>query len=165
MKKSGFCQEPCIVYADNDTMDRHMNIEDNMFVFNVRIRMIQDLLLLDTDADLFLNKTLEDLEFIDLGLTSLLSVLKTNVRLIERDEQLFNLSESERLLSELLMELIHGDGTISAVKYPAIREKASAIKTRSMERRRNIGEMMTESKAFTLEPVVSYDELHELLSN
>jgi hypothetical protein len=145
-------------------MDKHMNIEDNIFILNVRIRMIQDLLLLDTDPELFCDKTLEDLAFIDSSLAFLLSILRENERLLERDEQFFNLAESERQFSELLMELIHGEGSISAAITVDLRERADALRKNSAERRKIIGELAVESKSVTMEPIVSFDELHELLS-
>jgi hypothetical protein len=45
-----------------------------------------------------------------------------------------------------------------------MRETVSAIRNRSLERRRSIGGIIVESKNANIEPVVSYDELHELLS-
>jgi hypothetical protein len=146
-------------------MDKHMNFEDSIFILNVRIRMIQDMFILDADPGLFLNKTLDDLVFIDLSHESLLSSLKTNDRLIERDEQLYNLSESERIFCELLFELSHGETGFSSAMDEAMRETLSGMRNRSLERRRSIGDIIVESKNANLEPVVSYDELHELLSS
>jgi hypothetical protein len=145
-------------------MDKHMNIEDNIFILNVRIRMIQDLLLLDTDAGLFCSKTMEDLAFIDSSLAFLLSVLRGNGRLLERNEQLFNLAESERQFSELLMEFIHGEGSISTAISVDLREKAEGLRKNSAERRKIIGDLVVETKNAAIEPIVSFDELHELLS-
>jgi hypothetical protein len=145
-------------------MDKHMNFEDSIFILNVRIRMIQDMFILDADPGLFLSKTMDDLAFIDLCHESLLSSLKDNDRLIERDEQLYNLSESERIFCELLFDLSHGESGFSAALDQGMRETVSSMRNRSLERRRSIGDVIVESKNTLLEPVVSYDELHELLS-
>jgi hypothetical protein len=150
--------------ADIIGMDKHMNFEDSIFILNVRIRMIQDIFILDADPGLFLNKTMDDLIFIDLCHESLLSSLKDNDRLIERDEQLYNLSESERIFCELLFELSHGETDFSAALDQTMRETVSNMRNRSLERRRAIGDVIVESKNTNPEPVVSYDELHELLS-
>ncbi|MDR2767415.1 MAG: hypothetical protein LBB82_03710 [Treponema sp.] len=141
-----------------------MNFEDNIFILNIRIRMIQDLLILDTDGDIFFAKTLDDLDFIDQSLGILLASLRENIRLIERDEQFHNLAEAERQFCELLMELSHGEGNISGAQYPELHEKATVLRNRSLERRRSIEESIVETKNAALEPVVGYDELHELLS-
>jgi hypothetical protein len=145
-------------------MDKRINFEDSIFILNVRIRMIQDMFILDADPVLFLSKTMEDLAFIDRCHESLLSSLKDNDRLIERDEQLYNLSESERIFCELLLELSRGKTAFSSVLDQNMRETVSTIRNRSIERRRSIDDVIVESKKSNLEPVVSYDELHELLS-
>jgi hypothetical protein len=145
-------------------MDKRINFEDSIFILNVRIRMIQDMFILDAEPGLFLNKTMEDLVFIDLCHESLLSSLKDNDRLIERDEQLYNLAESERIFCELLFELSHEKTAFSSALDQNMRETVSAILNRSLERRRSIGDVIAASKKSNVEPVVSYDELHELLS-
>jgi len=146
-------------------MDRHMNFEDNIFILNIRIRMIQDIVILDADPGLFLEKTLDDLGFIDNSLGFLFTGLIKNEKLLERNEQFFNLSESERIFCELLFEMSHGESGFSALMDQPILERLSAMRNHSLDRRRSIGEMIVESKSTNSEPVVSYDELHELLSS
>lgn len=126
--------------------------------------MIQDLLILDTDADLFLNKTLDDLSFIHSSLGILLSSLKENFRLIERDEQFHNLAETERQFCEVVSELDHGEGNISVLHYPELRERIAPLLSQSQDRQNSIKELLAEAKHLVMEPVVGYDELHELLS-
>ena len=145
-------------------MNKHINFEDNIFVLNLRIRMIQDLLILDTDTELFLQKTLDDLDFINSSLKTLLSNLKENYRLIERDEQFHNLAETERQFCEVLSEMDHGEGNLSALQYPELRERIVLILSNSQDRQNSIKGLIIEAKHLTLEPVVGYDELHELLS-
>jgi hypothetical protein len=146
-------------------MNKYINFEDNIFILNIRIRMIQDLLILDTDTDLFLNKTLDDLDFINSSLASLLMSLKENLRLIERDEQFHNLTGTEQLFCEVLNELDHGEGNISGLHYPELRDRVGFLQSRSLDRQRSIENLIIEAKNMTLEPVVGYDELHELLSH
>jgi len=147
-----------------NSMNKHTNYEDNIFVLNIRIRMIRDLLILDTDAELFLNKTLDDLDFIDASLSILLVNLKENYRLIERDEQFHNLIDTERQFCEVLNDIEQGEGTISALQYPELHERTALLKIRSQERQHSVTDLITEAKHLVLEPVVSHDELHELLS-
>jgi len=143
---------------------KHTNFEDNIFVLNIHIRMIQDLLILDTDAELFLNKTLDDLDFINSTLNTLLSNLKENFRLIERDKQFYNLTETERQFCEVLNELENGEGNISAIQYPELRERIGFLADNSQNRQRSIKELIVNAKDLVTEPVVGYDELNELLS-
>jgi hypothetical protein len=144
-------------------MNKHINFEDNIFVLNTRIRMIRDLLILDTDPELFMEKTMEDLEFIDLTLTFLLVSLLENKRLIERDEQFHNLSETERQFCEVLSEILEGSGSISAVQFPVIRDKTTVLRNNSLERQKNIENTAFRGNKSSSEPVVSSDELSELL--
>ena len=145
-------------------MNKHVNYEDNIFFLNIRVRMIRDLLILDTDAELFLTKTLDDLDFINAGLSSLLASLRENYRLIERDEQFHNLADTERLFCEVLNEMDQGEGTISTLRYPELSERTGLLRTRSRDRQRSIDSLITEARHLVPEPVVSHDELHELLS-
>ena len=146
-------------------MNKHTNFEDNIFVLNIQIRMIQDLLILDTDPELFLNKTMDDLDFINSTLNTLLSNLKENFRLIERDKQFYNLTETERQFCEVLNELENGDGNISAVQYPDLRERIGSLSDSSQNRQSSIKELIVNAKGLVTEPVVGYDELNELLSH
>jgi hypothetical protein len=144
-------------------MHKRINFEDNIFVLNTRIRMIRDLLILDTDPELFLEKTMDDAHFIDLTLAFLLGNLLENERLIERDEQLHNLSETEQQFSEALSEILEGVGSISAVQFPVIRDKTTVLRNNSQERRKNIEHSLSRENKPSSEPVVSSDELSELL--
>jgi len=141
-----------------------MNFEDNIFILNVRIRMMQDLLILNADPSLFLSKTMDDIAFVDTILVNLLSGLKNNEKLIERDEQFFNLAESERVFADLLLDLTGGGSAFSRALSPEMKEKARHIMTNSVERRKLIRGEITELKNSPAEPVVSYDEMQELLS-
>jgi len=145
-------------------MKRHINLADNIFVLSIRIRMIHDTLILDTDAELFLVKTLDDLDFIDSGLSALLVKLQENSKLIERVEQFYNLAETEQQFNEVLHELGRGEGNISAIQYPELRERLVPLTSHSRERQSSIEEMIVDSKHQTMEPVVGRDELQELLS-
>ncbi|MDR1285981.1 MAG: hypothetical protein LBK08_00075, partial [Treponema sp.] len=89
-------------------MNKRINFEDSIFIINTRIRIIRDMLLLDTDPDLFLEKALEDVSFIDKTLAILLDQLLDNSRFIERTEQFHNLAETERIFADVLSGLING---------------------------------------------------------
>jgi hypothetical protein len=143
-------------------MTKHINFEDNIFILNVRIRMIRDLLALDADPGLFLDKTIDDVEFIDHTLDTLLGILMENSRLLERDEELDNLSSLEWQFSRVLSDFFSGAGTISAAQLPVIRERIMLLRNRSAERRKII-EKDRNDGGKTAEPLVSSDELSELL--
>jgi hypothetical protein len=144
-------------------MNNCVNFEDNIFALHTQVRMIRDLLALEADPDLFLEKTLGDLEFIDLSLGRLLQNLEENTRLIDREEQFENLSELERRFSLVLSEMLNGRGSLSVENFPLIREKIGLLRERSGERRGRIDREGGRPEAASPEPLVSGAELSELL--
>jgi len=144
-------------------MNKRVNFEDNIFILMVRIRMIQDVITLDADPELFLKKTLDDIGFTDHTLGILLGYLTENNRLIEREELLEHLSELEWQFSQVLQKLLEHDGNISVRGIPSITEKLTAFRNNSMERLRNIEDLGPSESSRSGEPVVSSDELTELL--
>jgi hypothetical protein len=125
--------------------------------------MIRDLLILDADPDFFLDKTLSDVDFIDAVLGALLRELLENTRHIDRNGQFRNLHETERQFSGVLWELANGSGTVSVASYPALREKIALIRERSLERQKTAEQSIGVDDAPAREPIVSSDELNELL--
>ncbi|MDR2499788.1 MAG: hypothetical protein LBD37_01745 [Treponema sp.] len=145
-------------------MSAHINFEDNIFIITMKVRVIRDLLLLDADPDIFLDKTLEDIEFINHALDLILNALMNNNRYIERDEQFHNLSETEWKFTHVLTSLASGDSNFTAQELPGIREKVSAIRAQAAERRKTLETLFINNVNKPLaEPVVSVDELSELL--
>ena len=151
---------PIVIY----NMSRHCNFEDNIFIINMRIRVIRDLLFLDADPELFLDKTLEDVAFINKTLENLLGNLTINHRYIERDEQFHNLAETEWRFQAILYKLLNEDTVFPIKTDPQIIEPLKAITKETVERRKTLEKLcINEIDKPTAEPVVSVDELSELL--
>jgi hypothetical protein len=146
-------------------MIKYINFEDNIFLITIRIRMLRDLLILDADPDLFLEATLQDVDFIDQSLETLLGSLIENKRLIDRDEQLHNLEEAECQFETVLSEMADGQGSISAEKFPVIREKVLLQREQSLARRKTIEASRNDPNKTSEGPVVSSDEMNELLKD
>jgi hypothetical protein len=144
-------------------MNKPINFEDNIFIISNRIRMIRDLLILDAEPDFFLEKTLEDIDFINQTLSILLDNLLKSERFIEREEQFHNLAETEGQFTEVLAELARGEGPISAAIFPAVLEKITLIQFHSTERRGTIEKSFQTTGGAATESVVGPDELQELL--
>ncbi|MDR2534647.1 MAG: hypothetical protein LBD29_01280 [Treponema sp.] len=144
-------------------MNKHINFEDNIFILNVRVRMIQDLLLLEADPELFLKKTMDDIDFIDDALGMLLDDLIENIHLIERNELFDHLSVIEEEFAGVLGLFLNGNGTISAVRFPALREKIVFLRTHSLTRKQTIDNSRKQTEGVIMEPLVSSAELNELL--
>jgi hypothetical protein len=144
-------------------MNKHINFEDNLFILNVRIRMIHDTLTLGADPELFLDKTMDDLEFINGVLEALLKNLIENIKLIERAGEFSNLSDLEWQFDQLLTGFYNDRDGVSAAQHPGLGEKLLLLKDKSTARRKIIDTSMASGEQKTADPVVSPDELNELL--
>jgi len=144
-------------------MVKHINFEDNIFILNIRIRMVRDVLLLNSDPDLFLDKTIDDLDFTGRTLDLLLKHLVENRRLIERDEQLHNLMGAEEQYYSVLGELLNDAGAVPAAISPVQRDTVLLLQRQSQERQHTILDAFTPDENASLAPMVSSDEMSELL--
>jgi hypothetical protein len=144
-------------------MHKRVNFEDNIFIIAARIRGIRDLLILDADPELFLEKTMDDIAFVDHTLDMLLGNLMVNKRLLDRDETFVNLADLESQFTQVLSVLQNGSGNISALNFPLIQEKIRILQGRSQERQKTIGGKKDHEEETILEGAVSSDELNELL--
>jgi hypothetical protein len=142
---------------------KRINFEDNIFIIAARIRGIRDLLILDTDPELFLEKTMDDIAFVDHSLDMLLGNLMANERLPDRNETFVNLADLESQFTQVLSVLQNGSGNISARNFPLIQEKTRILQSRSQERQKTIGENEDRQEEAILEGAVSSSELNELL--
>jgi hypothetical protein len=85
------------------------------------------MLILDADPDIFLERTLDDLDFIGSTLALLNERLAENEQLISWDEMLHNLDETYERFLELLSDMLRGKGCFNADSYPFIRERLYAL--------------------------------------
>ncbi|GHT92428.1 hypothetical protein FACS1894140_4440 [Spirochaetia bacterium] len=145
-------------------MNKRINFEDNIFILNARTRMIRDLLMLDTDTELFFEKTIDDIEFIDRTLEIILKNLIENERLLDRNGALDSIFDLEGEFSQVLSDILTNTGDISSIQAPAAGEKVQALRSRSLERRKVIDEKRGGTEA-GMENAVSSDELNELLKD
>jgi hypothetical protein len=146
-------------------MDKRVNLQDNIFILNSRLKVLRDTLILELDPALFMEKTIEDTEFLDRALETLLEYLQTHERLFERDEVLDYLSDLEWDFSRFLTDLSGSPGNISAVLYPALQERIGLLRARGAARLKIIGEGRKLVAVPSTESAVSSDELNELLKD
>jgi hypothetical protein len=145
-------------------MNPHLNYEDNIFILNVKIRTIADMLLLDADPDIFLEKALEDLDFINAKLNLLKEYLTLNKQLISRYQQLHNLDETYERFLDLLNEMLHGDVCFNVANCPYIQEPLNTLIVYCVNAQKQIKELMAEAGWNVIDTrLVSTDELTALL--
>lgn len=146
-------------------MEKYLNYEDNIFILNTRIRMVSDLLNLDAAPELYLDKTIEDLDFIGETSKIILKSLMENRQLIEWDEQLHNLYDTEERFFDLLSRILNGKASLSIKNHPRIAEITGALAAACTERQKIVKENMTEAFNSGSDPrIVSVDELSALLT-
>ncbi|MDR2305537.1 MAG: hypothetical protein LBE10_13255 [Treponema sp.] len=146
-------------------MNKRINFEDNIFMLNARLRLVQDQLHLDTDPVLFLQKTLDDVIFIDYVLGILLEQLLQNERLLERDEQLGNLSELEWQFSQALSGLHNELENSGNPDTSGFTGKLDILEEHNRLRKDSISGASRKGNSGNDEPLVSSDELSQLLKD
>jgi len=144
-------------------MNKHINFEDTIFILNVRIKMIRDLLQLDTDTGLFLRQTMGDLEFINSALDLLTEKFLANISFLDRETEADNLSDAEWQFSQVLNEIINHSSPFSPAHFPETQTWIDKFKKDSNKRQKLIEESCTPEGQGSSEPVVSNAELNGLL--
>lgn len=145
-------------------MAKRVHFEDDIFYINIRIRMLHDALLLDLDPDFFLEQTLSDIEFIDRLLGVIKDALEQAERLIEREEQLINLSDTEEHFHMLLLSIMNGKGSLGVAFMP-LAERFKQLEKQSDTRRKELSILSGKDANSGLDDplLVSPRELSELL--
>jgi hypothetical protein len=154
-----------LLFADNIYMNR-LTFEDTIFILNMRIRLLRDTLRLNPPAELFLNKTLDDFEFLD-------HILDTFTRdLVENGtnnpiagELAEYITDTEWQFSQLLTEFSISTGSLSASAIPQIKEKTAVLCINSNARRMLIEKSEISTEAAQSEPVVTSAEFFGLLGS
>lgn len=125
--------------------------------------MISDLLCLDADPGLFVEKTMDDISFIDNVLSALMKCLIDNSSLLDRNEELSKLADLEWRFDQLLNGIHGNSGIINALNLGENLGKTAIFKNNSIQRRMTIENSHSASSQNMSEPVVSSYELNQLL--
>jgi len=146
-------------------MNKQINFEDTIFILNVRIRMIRDLLRLDTDTGLFLRQTMGDLEFISSVLDVLTGKFIASIKFLDREVEADNLSDIEWQFSQLLNEISNSSSPFSAANFPETQNWIDKFRKDCIRRQKQINESIEPMGLIVTEPVVSHAELNGLLGS
>jgi hypothetical protein len=145
------------------TLNKTINFEDSLFIIQGRIQMLYDILALDVSSDLFLDKTIDDMEFIDKTLETLIKTLTEDTAVEDRDAQFDNLSETEWQFSQALVRFLNVSGSISATHFPNLRDKIAVLRNQSAARRKIADDSQSKKEEPSKNPLVSSTEMSELL--
>jgi len=146
-------------------MNKRINFEDTIFILNVRIKMIHDLLRLDTDTELFYNQTMGDLEFVGTVLEMLTAKFLDNLKFLDRETEADNLIDAEWQFSQILNEISNNSSPFSQIKFPQAQAWIGKLKKDSVRRQKQIEESYEPAEYSSAEPVVSHAELNGLLGS
>ena len=146
-------------------MNKRINFEDTIFILNVRIRMIRDLLQLDLESGMFLQQTITDLEFINSTLNILTEKFIANIKFLDRETEADNLLDAEWQFGQLLNEFMNNTSPFSREHLPETLSCIDKLKKDSIKRQKQIDESYVPMRHTIMEPVVSHAELNGLLGS
>ncbi|GBU29081.1 hypothetical protein R84B8_02645 [Treponema sp. R8-4-B8] len=144
-------------------MNKRINFEDTIFILNVRIRMIRDLMRLDTDSNLFYRQTMGDLEFISSVLDILIGKFLENLKFLDREVEADNILDIEWQFSQIINEISGNSSPFSPTLYPEMPAIIARLRTDSLNRKKQLDESYVPTESAIAEPVVSNAELNGLL--
>jgi len=135
--------------------------EDAIFIVGMQMRLIRDTLRLNPPADLFLEKSIDDLCFIN-------HVLVTLSKLINEENSghgfIDYLLDIEWQFSQLLIEFSVDSSPFSMSRFPDTRDKITSLRNESDARRKALEESFAIAGDLE-EPLVSSVELSNLLGS
>ena len=140
-----------------------VSFEDSLFILNMQIRVMRDTLCLSPPPELFLEKTVKDLQFADQTLAFLVQTLQENSALNNGNGELDNLVDAEWQFSQLLTLFFRDTCSFSVFSFPENREIITALRDNSDFRRKTLDVSLLASEPVNAEPVVSTAELSGLL--
>jgi len=130
--------------------------EDTIFIVGMRMRMLRDTLRLTPPPELFLEKCLDDLKFINQILVSLSQMVNES-----SNGFVDYLLDIEWQFSQLLIEFSVDSSPFSIRAFPETREKIAVLRAESDARRKTLEDSFVLAGDFA-EPVVSSAEMSGL---
>ena len=146
-------------------MNKRINFEDTIFIVIVRIRMIRDLMHLDTEASLFYSQTMGDLEFIGVVMNMLSAKFLENIQFLDREAEADSILDAEWQFGQLLNEISNNSSPFSNNLFPEMPAIINKLRKESNKRKNQIEESYVPPENSVPEPVVSPAELNGLLGS
>jgi hypothetical protein len=140
-----------------------LNFEDSIFILNMRIRMIKDTLRLTPPPELFMERCLDDLTFVDRVLELLVHTFVENANPQNGNSEADFLLDTEWQFTQLLTEFSLESSPFSIQDYPDVIQRITLLRDSSNVRRKTIEETIPPSEIAQAEPVVTSAELNGLL--
>jgi hypothetical protein len=144
-------------------MNARVNYDDNIFFVQTMIKTLRSALALDIDPELFKDKALEDIFFVDSVLMKIFSQLRDNPNLIRRTEYLKALLRAENAFGDFLTDAISAERPLAEALSP-FSHKLRACRSSHQTTLSEVQTMLRgPEKPSPEEDVVSQEELGFLL--
>ena len=146
-------------------MTRRVNYEDNIFYLTLIFKSISASLLLNIDTDLYRDRIIEDIRFLDKTSASIYQSLKANHLMIDRFTHLKGLQKLNSKVIALLEDILEERFPLASSLEQDF-DLLQRIQSNRETELAGINEMITKQKESTddQEPIVSEEEFKFLLS-
>jgi hypothetical protein len=146
-------------------MANTVNYDDNLFYLMTVMRALRSGLQLEIDPELYLDRIVEDIFFIDRTIEQVYETLRRNTYLINRREHLRQLMRAKRGFADLLDDLV-GDNTVFGKHLASFRGKLAAARDKHV---RDISDILRAMDGTPIEDdphtIVSQDEYRFLFQS
>jgi hypothetical protein len=141
-----------------------IHYQDDAFTIRLLVKSLKDCFMLDIDPEIFLDRAVGDILFIDSSLNTLAGSLKTNEHLIDREERFRDLFSTERVYIDFLDSIIQDRSVFTEYLRP-FAGKFTLILESHKKTLKDLGGILDsylpdQGKSSDL---VSQDEMNELL--
>jgi hypothetical protein len=145
------------------TMTRRINYEDDIFTLALQVRCLQDTLKLDIDPELFRDRLLGDMAWIEATIASLYKSLRESSLYVKRQEHLKELQKLKRAFVETLEAILEKRSPF-AVHIPERLELVRGSRDAQMRDIDDIKVLIAGKAAPEEEHMVSPEELKFLMT-
>jgi uncharacterized protein YaaQ len=146
-------------------MDKNLNFDDNSYIIMLNIQYLKNVLAMDLEPQIYSDKILNDIDFTDKLLETLLNFLMENEFLIDRAKELNKLEDLEWRFEQLLSGLYGQSALLQGINNSENNQKISNYKNNCKKRKNIITSTVSKNmQNKNNEPIVSTLELNKLLN-
>jgi hypothetical protein len=145
-------------------MTRKINYEDDIFTMALQVRCLQDTLKLEVDPELFRDRILGDIAWIDATIRRLYQSLRDSSLYVKRQEHLKELAKLKRAFVEVLESLVAKRAPF-AVHILESLENLRAVRDAQAADVEQIRSLLSAKSAPEEEHMVSAEELRFLMTS
>jgi hypothetical protein len=145
-------------------MTRRINYEDDIFTLALQVRCLQDTLKLEVDPELFRERLLGDIAWIDVTIGRLFQSLRESSLFVKRQEHLKELQKLKRAFAGALEALVEKRAPF-AVHIPEKTAELRAMRESHLRDIEEIRAILSGKGAPEVEHMVSTEELKFLMTS